>query len=247
VPTISLASFNTHFGVLPVKRPRPQYDVTAAIAALDADVVVVQEALRPDRVHGPVDAAADALGYAVLYEATGPTSADPGSPRLDDHGTAESGICVLARRPMRRVGAPVVGPTPLDPAALRTVLDVAVDLGDAQLRVIAVHLTSRLPHGPPHQLRRLARVVPEPGTAAVVAGDHNFWGPGVVTFMRGWKRGVRGRTWPAKRPHSQIDHVLYRPGDVEVLESRVLANVGSDHRPVRVVLRVPPSGGAVRR
>jgi endonuclease/exonuclease/phosphatase (EEP) superfamily protein YafD len=88
----------------------------------------------------------------------------------------------------------------------------------------------------------MARLVPRPGTPAVVAGDHNFWGPGVVAYMRGWKRGVKGRTWPAQRPHSQIDHVLYRPGDVEVLEGRVLPSVWSDHRPVRVVLRVGETG-----
>ncbi len=237
--TISLASYNTHFGVLPVRRPpRPRYDVTAAIASLEADVVVIQESLRPDRVRGAVDDAAAALGYDLLYEATGPTSSDPGWPKLQVGGTAESGISVLSRVPMRRVGTLAVGPTLLDPVPLRTVLDVELDLDAATLRVIAVHLTSRLPFGPAQQMRRMARLVPPPGTPAVVVGDHNFWGPGVVACMRGWKRGVTGRTWPAHRPHSQIDHVLYRPGDVEVLDGRVLPNVGSDHRPVRVELRV---------
>jgi endonuclease/exonuclease/phosphatase family metal-dependent hydrolase len=240
--TISLASYNTHFGVLPVRHaPRPPYDVTAAIASLDADVVVIQESLRPDRARGAVDDAAALLGYDLLYEATGPTSGDPGWPQLQVGGTAESGISVLSRLPARRVGTLIVGPTPLDPAPLRTVLDVELDLGDATLRVIAVHLTSRLPFGPPQQMRRMARLVPPPGTPTVVVGDHNFWGPGVVTCMRGWKRGVTGRTWPAHRPHSQIDHILYRPGDLEILEGRVLPNIGSDHRPVRVVLRVEPA------
>jgi endonuclease/exonuclease/phosphatase family metal-dependent hydrolase len=240
MPSLSLASFNTHFGVRPVRPPRPPYDVTAAIASLDADVVVIQESLRPDRARGAVDDAAAALGYDLLYEATGPTSDDPGWPQLQVGGTAESGISVLSRFPMRRVGALTVGPTPLDPAPLRTVLDVELDLGDTKLRVIAVHLTSRLPFGPPQQMRRMARLVPPPGTPTVVAGDHNFWGPGVVAIMRGWKRAVRGRTWPAGHPHSQIDHVLYRPGDVEVEDGRVLPGVGSDHLPVRVELRVRP-------
>ncbi len=245
--TLSLATFNTHFGVRPVPPPRPPYDVTAAIASLDADVVVIQEALRPDASRGPVDEAADLLGYDVFYEATGPTSEDPGSPRLDPQGTAESGICVLTRVPTRRVGALVVGPTPLDSAPLRTVLDVELDLDGAPLRLIAVHLTSRLPFGPPQQLRRLATLVPPPGTPTVVAGDCNFWGPGVIAIMRGWKRGVRGRTWPAAHPHSQIDHVLYRPGDVEVEDGRVLPGVGSDHLPVRVELRVGPRPPDLRR
>jgi endonuclease/exonuclease/phosphatase (EEP) superfamily protein YafD len=55
-------------------------------------------------------------------------------------------------------------------------------------------------------------------------------------------RTVRGRTWPAGRPHSQIDHILVRPG-TEVVEAEVLPAVGSDHRPVRATLRVgEPSG-----
>jgi endonuclease/exonuclease/phosphatase family metal-dependent hydrolase len=47
---------------------------------------------------------------------------------------------------------------------------------------------------------------------------------------------VRGRTWPAHRPHSQIDHVLVRD-DVEVVDAAVLGEVGSDHLPLRVTLR----------
>ena len=68
---------------------------------------------------------------------------------------------------------------------------------------------------------------------AVLAGDMNTWGPLVHVFMPGWRRAVIGRTWPAWRPHSQIDHILargaLRPGDGEVLP-----DAGSDHRPVRV-------------
>jgi endonuclease/exonuclease/phosphatase (EEP) superfamily protein YafD len=75
---------------------------------------------------------------------------------------------------------------------------------------------------------------------AIVAGDCNFWGPGVRAFFRGWHRAVRGRTWPAAHPHSQIDHVLVRPADVEVLDGRVLPDLGSDHLPVRVELRLLP-------
>ena len=51
---------------------------------------------------------------------------------------------------------------------------------------------------------------------------------------------MRGRTWPASRPHSQIDHILVRRGDgTEVLDREVLPDVGSDHRPVRATLELP--------
>ena len=70
-----------------------------------------------------------------------------------------------------------------------------------------------------------------------VAGDCNFWGPGVRTFLPGWRRAVLGRTWPASRPHSQIDHILVRP-EIGVVNSEVLGDVGSDHRPVRATLSI---------
>lgn len=242
MPTLSLATFNTHYGVRPARRPPAvPFDMTAALAALDADVIVLQEVWRPDSRHGPVDDAAARLGLTVCYEPTGAATADARWPHLSLDGAGESGIAVLTRLPLRRVGALQVGPTFLDSAPCRTALDVEIDVEGSRLRVVAVHLTSRLPHGPPIQLRRLARLLPPTGTPAVVAGDHNFWGPGVTGLMRGWRRTVRGRTWPTSGPHSQIDHVLIRPGDVELVSAHVLPDLGSDHLPVRVELRFGPS------
>jgi endonuclease/exonuclease/phosphatase family metal-dependent hydrolase len=70
---------------------------------------------------------------------------------------------------------------------------------------------------------------------AVLAGDMNTWGPLVHVFMPGWNRAVIGRTWPAWRPHSQIDHILVR-GALRAVGGRVLPDAGSDHRPVLVEL-----------
>ena len=70
---------------------------------------------------------------------------------------------------------------------------------------------------------------------AVLLGDMNLWGPPVRAFLRGWHRAVKGRTWPAWNPHSQIDHILVR-GDVQVGSAAVLPAAGSDHRPVRAEL-----------
>jgi endonuclease/exonuclease/phosphatase family metal-dependent hydrolase len=70
-----------------------------------------------------------------------------------------------------------------------------------------------------------------------VAGDCNFWGPGVVATLPSWRRTVRGPTFPAHRPHHQIDHVLVRD-NVTVLSGEVLPRTPSDHLPVRARLRV---------
>jgi len=243
--TLRVATFNTHYGVQPSRRPPVDpFDLEGVLADLDADVIVLQEMWRPDGRRGRADVAADRLGYDLLYEPTGAATNGRGWPHLRRDGEGESGIAVLSRVPARRVGAIVVGPTFGDPAPLRSALDVELRLGagepgERRVRVIAVHLTSRLPHGPPLQLRRLAPLLPPPGTPAIVVGDCNFWGPGVVTLLPGWKRAVRGRTWPARAPHSQIDHVLVRPDDVLVDAGRVLGNVGSDHRPVVVEVSLP--------
>jgi len=237
--TFSLATFNTHYSVRPARRPPAEpYDMVAALDALDADIIVLQEVWRPDRTRGPVDDAAAALGLTVTFEPTGPATTDARWPHLSSDGAGESGIAVLTRLPLRRVGSLTIGPTYLDPAPCRTALDVEIDIEGTPLRLVAVHLTSRLPHGPPIQLRRLARLLPPPGTPTVVAGDHNFWGPGVVGLMRGWQRVVRGRTWPTRAPHSQIDHILIRPSDVEAVDATVLADLGSDHLPLRAELRL---------
>lgn len=238
MPDLSLASFNTHYGVHASRRRHPrEFDVSEALASLDTDVVVVQELWRPDGRRGAVDDAAIALGYEVVYEPTSAATLGAHWPHLVPTGEGESGIAVLSRLPVRRIGTLTLGPTIGDPAPSRTALDVEVDVGPRRLRIVAVHLTSRLPHGPVLQLRRLAGQLPPAGTPAAVVGDCNFWGPGVVALLPGWQRTVRGRTWPARLPHSQIDHILVRRDDgVRASDARVLPAVGSDHRPVRVDL-----------
>jgi endonuclease/exonuclease/phosphatase family metal-dependent hydrolase len=66
-------------------------------------------------------------------------------------------------------------------------------------------------------------------------GDMNMWGPPLSAFFRGWRRVIRGRTWPAFRPHSQLDHLLVTPS-VAVVDARIADRTGSDHLPVRATL-----------
>ncbi len=65
--TLSIATFNVHMGVDGWGRP---FDVVAECAALDADLLVLQEAWTPDGT-GPGTAAtvATSLGYRVVAEA----------------------------------------------------------------------------------------------------------------------------------------------------------------------------------
>jgi endonuclease/exonuclease/phosphatase family metal-dependent hydrolase len=115
----------------------------------------------------------------------------------------------------------------------------ALILSVGAVTVVGTHM-SHLTYGSPAHFRKLARILDaEIGDGpAVLAGDMNLWGPLVRRFFVGWHQAARGRTWPAWRPHSQLDHILVR-GPLDVRDGRVVALAVSDHRPVRVTLAVP--------
>lgn len=96
----------------------------------------------------------------------------------------------------------------------------------------AAHLTA----GSPRFFRALREELPAADAPAVLAGDMNLWGPPVSLLLPGWRRAVKGRTFPAYRPHSQVDHILVSPS-VRVLEAEVVRTGNSDHRAVRARLR----------
>jgi endonuclease/exonuclease/phosphatase (EEP) superfamily protein YafD len=125
-----------------------------------------------------------------------------------------------------------------DNARNRQALACTIRVADVEIDLVGFHASSKLWYaGPVLHLRGLARHLPRSDRPAVIAGDFNLWGPGVSRLMPGWRRAVIGRTWPAPRPHSQIDHVLVNDR-IDVLGGEVLEPVGSDHRPVRAHLRV---------
>jgi endonuclease/exonuclease/phosphatase family metal-dependent hydrolase len=237
---LTIVSFNAHAGLQPRRDGRcTPYDLVEVLRRFDdADVIVLQESFIPDDEPAAVQKVAAELGAQLHELPLGRLKLDPW-PQLsnsDPAATGTTGIAVLSRLPSTLIGKLPVGQVFADPARERGALHVELDVNGLAVDLVGVHLTSRLPHGPPIQMSRLRSQLPEPGKPAIVAGDHNFWGPGVVTFLRGWRRAVRGRSWPASRPHSQIDHILVRP-ETQVVSGEVLADVGSDHRPVRAVLR----------
>ncbi len=239
MPTFTLVSFNAHAGLRPKRHGVcAPYDLTAVLCAFDADVIVVQETWWPDDGGAAVAIAAAALGAEVFELPFGRGTLHPW-PHVPRVGTGQGivGLSIISKLPTRFVARLPVGRVLADPAPDRGALHVELDVAGNAVDLVGLHLSSRLPHGPPIQLRNLAHRLPPPGRPAVVAGDCNFWGPGVRTLLPGWRRAVRGRTWPATMPHSQIDHILVRP-EVGVVEGAVLADVGSDHRPVRATLSV---------
>jgi endonuclease/exonuclease/phosphatase family metal-dependent hydrolase len=241
MPELTIASFNCHAGLQARRHGVCEpYDLDAVLLGIEADVIVVQESWTPDGGTAAIHRVAAVTGATAFELQFGRARLDPWPQiRRDGSGHGNVGLAILSRIPAELRGRLAVGTVPGDPTPERGGLHVALDVDGTEVDLVGVHLTSRLPYGPPIQLRRLHHQLPDGGRPAIVAGDCNFWGPGVQTFMPGWKRTVRGRTWPASRPHSQIDHILVRTGDrTEVLEQAVLPAVGSDHRPVRATLRV---------
>jgi endonuclease/exonuclease/phosphatase family metal-dependent hydrolase len=260
---LTLATFNVHLGVDGWGRP---YDVVGACRALGADVVVLQESWAPDD-GTPSTAAriADGLGMDVVAEvgmARGrlfgpPDTAGPRwAPRvaqvrkafyLDGERWSAAawhdrpsvrgawGLAMLSRLPVRDVSVHLLDQLRRDPAR-RVVVEATVGLGDGDLTICGTHM-SHITQGSHAQYRRLAAVLPPVTMAAVLTGDMNLWGPPVSSYLRGWRRAVKGKTWPAHRPHSQLDHVLTTP-PVTVVDARIAGFAGSDHQPVVVTLTV---------
>ena len=153
-------------------------------------------------------------------------------------------IAICSRLPIVGRRALPIGEIHGDPYGPRSALLCTIDVGGREVDVVGVHTSSKLwKLGPLRHLRALRSQLPSRERTVVVAGDCNFWGPGVLAVMSGWRRGVRGRTWPAERPHSQIDHVLVRD-DITVLSGEVLPATPSDHRPIRARLRLHPAARA---
>jgi endonuclease/exonuclease/phosphatase family metal-dependent hydrolase len=149
------------------------------------------------------------------------------------------GMAVLCRVPTAGHQVIDLGRLPQDRARrAAVVVELPADGQRGACTVVGTHM-SHLTFGSPAQFRTLAGALDERvgEGPAVLAGDMNLWGPPVTLLLPGWRRAVRGRTWPAWRPHSQIDHLLVR-GAVAVEQGQVLPAAGSDHRPVRAELRI---------
>lgn len=259
---LTLATYNVHMGVDGWGRP---YDVAAECAKLGADVLVLQESWEPDDgTPSTARSVAHHLGYELVTEvalargrlyAPFPTDTVRWGPWMTQVRTAlhldeqkfrararpadrayargQWGIALLARIPVADTEIIPLGQLRRDPAR-RAVIRGTTELAGGPLVICGTHM-SHITHGSHAQYRRLAKQLPNRDVAACLAGDMNLWGPPTSSYFRGWRRGVTGRSWPARHPHSQLDHVLVTP-PVSVLSSRIGDFAGSDHRPAVVTL-----------
>ncbi len=235
MPELTVAAFNLRWGADAAGRP---YDVTAVVAAIDADVVVLPEAWRPATGPSFIERAAGALGME-RFERTLAADTIPGPVGMARRAGPPGswGLAVLSRLPVTRRTDVDLGRAVGDPVARRFAVCVEVDVGGSAFLVGGIHASHKL-WGSLPQVGRLDAFLRDRGVPSVIAGDLNMWGPVVKAVVPRRRRAVKGATWPSGLPHSQIDH-LFVDRSVEVLGGEVLGPMGSDHRPVRARLRIP--------
>lgn len=231
---LTVASFNTHWGVDRLARP---FDVVTPSLALDADVLVLQEVWRPNGGRCYADEIAERSG-ATMHERIFLSDQvyRPRHLRLPPGKPGTSGLAVLSRLPICHVQDVELPHAQGDVVKHRHSLLVTVNVEDAMLTVAGMHASHRL-WGSLPQVSLVDRELATCDHATLIAGDLNMWGPVVERVLPNRTRAVVGRTWPSGHPHSQIDHI-WIDDRLTKLESGVAARTGSDHRPIWARLQV---------
>jgi len=170
----------------------------------------------------------------------------PPPPRRASIERGTWGLAVLSRLPVVDSFAVELPQLRSDPARRGAIaVDVALSGDGPRVWVVGTHL-AHLTQGSPRHIAILRRRLADAGLGgasrrgqsppAALAGDMNLWGPPLSLLLPGWRRAVRGRTWPtwSGRPVAQSDHVLVTPS---VGATGTVVHVGgSDHLPVRAEL-----------
>lgn len=229
----SIASWNVHMGVHNDRHraktvtddPADRNDVVAGCVALDVDVLILQEAWWWGMQESDlIDQVTEAVG-GVAHHYTSPSA-------LRRYPALWTTVIIT------RVGA-----TRLDdivvPAVGRRQRAVPVVRLDNGASVVGGHFDGihSLRVRPDVWLRQSGLFASIAEEHDVFAGDMNMWGPVMERNVAPMRRAVHGRTWPAWRPHSQIDHILVGER-VAVVSGEVLPDMGSDHRAIRAELRL---------
>lgn len=226
---LRLASYNIQKAVGMDLRRDPAR-ILAVINALDADVVVLQEA---DKRLGPRPTA---LPRFLIEQQTDyvPADVSEADVSLGWHGNA-----VLVRRGWRILETarlPLPGLEPRGAVMVR----VAPDGHGGEsggLTVIGAHL-GLMRAWRRRQARALYRhAVRGDGPTTAIAGDFNEWSmtKGLGPLHPAFRIVTPGRTFPAARPVGPLDRAALG-ADLNLLEAGVaegaLARVASDHRPI---------------
>ena len=233
---VRIVTYNIHRSRGLDRRTRPER-IAGVLAAINADVVALQEVIGPGLSGlGHAEQIGAALGMGWVMASTR---------ELRRH---QFGNVVLSRHPIREHAQLDLSWKTCEPRCCQR---VAVDLGrDCLLQVYNVHLGTALLERR-YQAARLAawghgRRGPGP---KLVLGDFNEWSGGLATDVLTerlqsvdlYPHLKRRRTYPGIFPVLHLDHIYFE-GEVEIraieLPRTRLALVASDHLPLVADVRV---------
>ncbi len=221
---IRVATYNVHrwTGINGRSRPDPAR-AGFVISELDADLVSLQEVLRPDRGDDPLEALAEALGLHVVFAAT----------RV--HKRGEIGNAILSRWPIAGVSILDLSYNPIEK---RVAIAAQIKDDDAELDVVATHLAlgDRTRH---RQVRSLLDHPRLSQTPTLLMGDMNAWRQCQATreldlAMREHHNHEWPASFPAASPVLALDRIYARGLSIlaiDAYDSRA-ARRASDHLPV---------------
>lgn len=223
---LTVATYNIQKGIGADFRRRPERPA-AVLAALNADVVAVQEG---DRRFGE---RAGILDLSDLHARSGLRPV-PLPDRLGAQAHGWHGNLLLVRRAETRSVQTLHLPGPEPRGAL--LADLALP-GIGAFRVIAVHL-ALMAQARREQARLIARLVAEAGQPVIVLGDMNEWRrrPGTLAALdRHLGSPGLGPSFPAPFPRLTLDRI-YAGAGLELVSAHAHdtpeARRASDHLPV---------------
>ncbi|TMA36561.1 MAG: endonuclease [Deltaproteobacteria bacterium] len=232
VGEIRVATYNVHrwTGLNGRSRPDPAR-AGYVISELDADLISLQEVLRPDRGDDPLEALAEALGLHVIFAAT----------RV--HKRGEIGNAILSRWPIASVTMLDLSYNTIEK---RVAIAAQIQSDGAELDVVATHLAlaDRTRH---RQVRSLLDHPRLSQTPTLLMGDMNAWRQCQATreldqALHEHHNHEWPATFPAASPVLALDRIYARGLHmiaIEAHDSRA-ARRASDHLPV--VARVKLAG-----
>ncbi|MCZ2830347.1 endonuclease/exonuclease/phosphatase family protein [Modestobacter sp. VKM Ac-2986] len=248
-----LATFNILHGRSPADDRVDVDRFAAAVRHLDANVLALQEVDRGQERSNHADltaVAAEAMG-AVAHRFVAAISGTPGATWMaatgrEQPGTAEYGIALLSRYPVRSWQVVRLSPIPFrfplwlpGPRKVivvheepRAAVVAVVETPTGPLTVVNTHL-SFVPGWNRRQLRRLQRDLTTFPGPLVLMGDLNMTPP-TPARVTGWTSLADGLTFPVEDPDRQLDHVLLRGELGPVTATSAPALPLSDHRALTV-------------
>ncbi|MDM4719132.1 endonuclease/exonuclease/phosphatase family protein [Micromonospora sp. WMMA1363] len=235
--------------------------LTAAVSALDADILALQEVDRDQSRSGKLDLTAIAARalhapehhFAAAVVGTPGEQFRPLTHDDDGHGEPRYGVGLVTRHPVTTwrvtrlkpapVRSPVYVPGPGGGLILlrdepRVVLAAVLTTPHGPLTVAATHL-SFVPGWNAYQLRQTVRALRTLPAPRILLGDLNL-PAGAARLLTGWCPLGRRPTYPAGQPRVQLDHILADRHGLALLPPvtavRTPLSTISDHRPLIVDL-----------